>query len=501
MRWQALHEHHHDMQHMHMREWFAEDPERCTRFSLQQAGLSLNYSRNRVTAQTMSLLCALAEDAKLANQIEALFSGKPINNTENRPALHTALRDLSHTAIFCDGENIAQQISEMREKMVHLTHAITHLPMQHIVNIGIGGSHLGPLMTTMALSRFAQRPLQFHFISTVDLAQLEEVWEKINPEKTLFIVSSKSYTTLETSLNTNTILKRMQTLFPEKNKEMILKHHFIAITANRAAAKQQGIPDTNILPLWKWVGGRYSVWSAIGLPLMLMLGEAQFNTFLQGAYEMDQHFRSAPFAKNMPVILAMLSIWYTHFFNAAAEAIIPYSHKLRYFIPYVQQAIMESNGKRVNKAGELLPYHTSPVIFGLEGCDGQHTYHQLLHQGTHFIPADFILLGKSDYAMQDENCEHHLTLLASALSQAEALMRGKTENVAPYQVIPGNKPSNLIILDELNPKNLGALMALYEHKIFVQGVIWGINSFDQWGVELGKQLLPEILQQLQAQSS
>lgn len=514
--WQALQQHHADIAHTHMRDWFDMDESRFSKMTLSVDDILLDYSRNRITQETLDLLIRLADAAELPQKIAGLFKGEPMNATEKRPALHTALRDLSHTPIFIQAENIAQKIQIAYQKMeafcaqIHQQQwrGITNKPIQHIVNIGIGGSYLGPKMCTFALKSAAVSNLKFHFISSVDKAHLEEITAELDPETTLFIISSKSFTTLETITNAQTIYAWMHAKFGAT----VLQKHFIAITAESEKARAFGIPSENIFPLWEWVGGRYSIWSAIGLPLMLMIGPAQFEHFLAGAYQMDQHFRQAPFAKNMPVLLGLLDIWYTNFFNSHVKAIVPYAHRLRYLIPYLQQAEMESNGKNINMQGEAIHYATSSVIFGEEGCNGQHAYHQLLHQGQHLVPVDFILIGEPSLD------KHQDILIASGLSQAQALMRGKTyeealaallaqnltieeaERLAQHQVVPGNRPSNILFLRSLNPRSLGALIALYEHKIFVQGVIWQINSFDQWGVELGKQLLPAILRSVQGAS-
>lgn len=511
--WQALADHHQQIADQHMRDWFAADVQRFSRFTLQTNSIFLDYSRNRITDETLTLLCKLAEALQLRDKIEALFCGKPINTTENRPALHTALRDKNHTPIIVNGENIADLIAKTQEKMrdfvtqIHTQtwRGVTGKPITHVVNIGIGGSYLGPMMGVSALKDYAVHDLKFHFISTVDKAYINEVLEKIDAETTLFIISSKSFSTLETMTNAKTILSWMQ----DKLGNDVLKKHFIAITAATEKAVTFGIPLQHIFPIWDWVGGRYSVWSAIGLPLMLMIGPTHFADFLAGAHEMDEHFRNAKFSENMPVLLALLGIWYINFFATNAHTIIPYAYRLRAFIAYLQQAEMESNGKRVNLSGASIDYTTCSVIFGEEGCNGQHAYHQLLHQGQHLIPVDFILVGK----VTETPDAHQNILIASALSQAQALMRGKTleevthdlsktnlthrQGLAQHYIIPGNRPSTILFIERISPKNLGALIALYEHKIFVQGVIWDINSFDQWGVELGKQLLPDILRHVE----
>ena len=516
--WRLLNQHYSEICNQHMRAWFAEDTNRFARFSVQCGDMLLDYSRNRILPQTITLLGQLAHHMQLPQKIESLFTGKAINTTEKRSVLHTALRDQRHTSIIINGENTANLIELARHKMRFLVNAIhtqqwrgvTNQPIAHIINIGIGGSHTGPKMSVHALKPFAITNLTFHFISSIDQTALEDVLQQINPERALFIISSKSFTTLETITNANTILAWMKARLGQH----VLQHHFIAITRAIEKAIAWGLPPENILPLWDWVGGRYSIWSPIGLPLMLMIGDKQFADFLQGAYEMDEHFRYTDFEKNMPVLLALISIWYINFFNTSAQAIVPYAHALSYLIPYLQQAEMESNGKRTTLNGDEISHTTSPIVFGEEGCNGQHTYHQLLHQSTYFVPADFILIAQT----ASTSHHHQDILLASALSQAEALMQGKTyeeayselkinyphheaKYLACHQVIPGNRPCNILLMEHLTPKNLGALLALYEHKIFVQGVIWDINSFDQWGVELGKQLLPILLKQIQQDAS
>jgi len=502
-----------ELQNQTMRDLFAQNPLRFSHFSCFYDDIFFDFSRNRVTLQTISLLIKLAHSHQLKDKIEALFSGKLVNTTEKRPALHTALRDITHSPIWVRGENIAPLISSNLEKMRTFTQQIHehHLkgeynkPIKHIVNIGIGGSYLGPKMSIYALKEFAITDLEFHFITGIDNTHLNQVLQAIDIDASLFIISSKSFMTLETMLNAKVIKDFVQA----KLGKQALKH-FIAITSKEEKAIEFGILKENIFPIWDWVGGRFSIWSAIGLPLMLLIGYQQFDEFLAGAYQIDQHFRYSEFEKNIPVLMALISIWYTHFFDVRAEAIVPYGHSLTHFTAYLQQAIMESNGKSVNLNGNRI-HTTSPVIFGGEGCHGQHAYHQLLHQGPHIIPVDFILPA---LAHPLDNT-HHDVLIASGLSQAQALMRGKkveeayqelikasydektAKELAPHLAVPGNRPSNILLLKSINPKNLGALIALYEHKIFTQSSIWDINPFDQWGVELGKQLLPEILTQLQ----
>lgn len=514
--WQKLSQHCQHITPQHMRDWFAVDLQRFSRFSLQCGEILLDYSRNLITQETIELLCHLANAVNLRAKMASLYAGHAINITENRAALHTALRDKTCTPRPIADGNATQLIADALAQMRALTdqihsgayRGITGKPIKHIVTLGVGGSYLGTKMSCRALKDFAVTDLRFHFISSVDRALVNDVLEQIDPETTLFIISSKTFTTLETMTNAMTLIDWMKSQFGPN----VMKHHFLAITSNTDKALAFGLPAEHILPLWDWVGGRYSIWSAIGLPLMLMIGHQSFDDFLAGANEMDQHFIQADFSQNMPVLLALLSVWYMNFFHANAQAIVPYSHRLRDFIPYLQQADMESNGKRATISGGKANYKTGPVIFGEEGCNGQHSYHQLLHQGQHFIPVDFILIGKPTSAAHDH---HQDILVASGISQAQALMLGKSKTearealsqrnhpahdidfLAEHQTNPGNRPSNVLFLERLTPKNLGALIALYEHKIFVQGAIWDINSFDQWGVELGKQLLPNILTAVQ----
>lgn len=504
--WQALAAHEADIAPLHMRDLFAADPERYAHFSLSMSPIFLDFSRNRITQTTIDLLIQLAKSSHLSEKIAALFSGKNVNYTENRPALHSALRDKNTSANTIEIEKSRAKCRDFVTQILDKKWlGSTGKPIKHAVNIGIGGSYLGPMMTTTALKDFAVTDLDFHFISSVDAAKIDDLFQLIDGEQTLFIISSKSFTTLETLTNANTILA----ILKQKISNFSIEKQVVAVTANIEKALQFGLPESNIFKIWDWVGGRYSIWSAIGLPLMLQIGNDQFQSFLDGAYAVDQHFQTTPLEKNIPVILALLSIWYQNFFGASAQAIIPYSYRLRYLIHYIQQADMESNGKSVNSRGETTDYATGPIIFGEEGCNGQHAYHQLLHQGNQLIPADFILIANTNTREP-----HHDILVASGLSQAHALMRGKTygeayeelqrtncpdktaQKLALHRVIPGNKPSNIILLSELTPYSLGALLAIYEHKIFVSGVIWDINSFDQFGVELGKELLPNILNQI-----
>jgi len=495
-----------------MRDSFEKDKARFERYHLVLDDLLFDYSRNRINEETIPLLCQFANEMGLDRKLRQLFNGDKINISENRAVLHTALRN-AQAPIFTDGKDVSVDINETQKKLTNFANQIhrktwlgaTSKPIKHIVNIGIGGSHLGPRACVQALKDYAINDLSFHFVSTVDKTNLLDVWNKIDPETSLFIISSKSFTTIETMTNAETLRSLMQ----EALGESACSKHFIAITASVSKALAFGIAPECIFPIWEWVGGRYSVWSSIGFVLLLLIGEEQFEAFLSGARIVDQHFLSAPFHRNIPVVLALLSLWYLNFFGAQAQAIIAYSHLLRHFVPYLQQIDMESNGKSVSMEGETISYNTGPIIFGGEGCNGQHAYHQLLHQGRHFIPVDFILIDSSEERVLLKR--HENLLIASALSQATSLLKGKTyeesylalldkkieqsiaKQVAHHQVIPGNKPSNILYLKQLTPKNLGMLIAIYEHKVFVQGALWNINSFDQWGVEQGKQLLPTLL--------
>lgn len=498
--WQALGRHYKTIAHQHMRDWFASEPNRFLRYSIQHDGLLLDYSRNRINDETLSLLIQLAEEIHLEAKIKALFAGDAVNTTEKRPALHTALRN--------------EETNERKflHDFVNDVHAgirlgSTHKPFRHVVNIGIGGSYLGPQMCIQALKDFAVTPLKFHFLSTVDPDHIRDLQQEIDPETTLFIISSKSFTTIETLTNVNSMAEWLNS---QLGADAFIKQA-VAVTAKPAHAEAFGLPPNQIFTFKEGIGGRYSIWSAIGLPLMLMIGNKQFSEFLHGAKSMDDHFRQTPFISNMPFMLALLGIWYSNFFQASAEAIIPYSHRLRSFVAYIQQLEMESNGKSVTLNGEPAHYSTGAVIFGEEGCNGQHSFYQLLHQGKQFIPIESILVMTPHHAA---NQQHHDVVLASALSQAYALVNGKTREeaememlaagqtpaeakaLADHLAIDGNKPDNLVILDTLNPARLGSLIALYEHKIFTQGAIWNINPFDQWGVELGKKHLPAILKTL-----
>ena len=513
--WQALEAEHALIAPQSMKDWFAADPHRFQRFSLQVGDLFLDYSKNRLTKGTLARLIDLAKACDLPNKINSLLDGGAVNGSEQRAALHTALRANSNDSLFINDENIHNLILENQDNMRRFTEQVragqwlgaTGKPIRDIVNIGIGGSHLGPLLTTTALADFAHPDIRCHFISNIDAAHIQEVLAQVQAETTLFILSSKSFTTLETACNAVALQAWLKAALPGKNTQA----HWVAVTAATDKALEFGIPLSQIFPLWDWVGGRYSIWSAIGLPLALLIGMDHFTAFLNGAKAMDHHFRTAPFEQNMPVLLALIGVWYINFFGANNQAIIPYSHRLTYLQRYLQQADMESNGKYVTQQGDYINYATGPIIWGEQGCNGQHAFHQLLHQGQHFIPVDFILVGQGALRWQ----QHQDILVASGLSQAQALLYGKSYEqayaelvaaginaheasiLAKHKTIAGNRPSNVLFISTLNPYNLGALLSLYEHKIYVQGAIWNINSFDQWGVELGKQLLPNILSDLQ----
>jgi len=517
--WQSLIKHQKIISAQHMRDWFQNDPLRFEKFSLSFNELLLDYSKNRIIDETLPLLIHLASASGLKEKIDSLFLGKIINLSEKRAALHTALRSPTSKTVIQNEKNIIPEIHSVLEKMrafIQQVHdktwvGATGKAIQTIVNIGIGGSHLGPQMATHALMDYSVHDLTCHFISNIDDAHLQETLKRIHPETTLFIISSKSFGTLETMTHATTL----RTWLQKKLGHDAVAQHFIAVTMAETAAIAFGIPTENIFPLWEWVGGRYSIWSAIGMPLALMIGMDAFLDFLEGAHAMDEHFQHTDFSQNMPVILALLGIWYINFFGASHHAIIPYSHHLHYLRAYLQQLDMESNGKYISQQGHIIDFLTGPVLLGEQGCNGQHAFHQLLHQGQHLIPVDFILIGKNNY---DDFSSHHDILISSGLSQAQALMYGKTfeetvnelqlegyskeesEWLALHKIIPGNRPSNILFLNKMTPYNLGMLLALYEHKTFVQGAIWGINSFDQWGVELGKQLLPNILKQLRGNS-
>ena len=513
--WKALQAHYQEIADLQMRDLFQADPRRFERFSLQLDDILLDYSKNRITQKTMDLLLELARQAGLAEKIQAMFLGQKINNTEERAVLHTALRNRSHRPMIVDGQDVMLEINLVLKKMRKFSEAVrsgqwrgyTGGPITDIVNIGIGGSDLGPQMVVTALAHYVQPGLSFHFVSNVDGTHIAEVLKRVSPESTLFLVASKTFTTQETMANAHSA---RQWFLSAARDESAIARHFAAMSTNQSAVAEFGIDTENMFGFWDWVGGRYSLWSAIGLAIALAVGMDRFEELLTGAHKADEHFRKAPGAENIPVIMALLGIWYNNFFDAQTHAILPYDQYLCRFPAYFQQGDMESNGKRVTRSGQAVDYSTGPVIWGEPGTNGQHAFFQLLHQGTKLIPCDFLAPAKTLNPLDD----HHILLLANFFAQTEALMLGKNaeevrreleasgitgdrlEKLVPAKTFPGNRPSNSIIFQELKPETLGALIALYEHKIFVQGVIWDINSFDQMGVELGKNLARTIGAQL-----
>jgi glucose-6-phosphate isomerase len=515
--WKALVQHFDDIKDVHMRQLFDEDPNRFDEFSLKFNNFLLDFSKNRITKETMKLLYELARQAGVNEWTHRMFSGEAINNTEDRAVLHTALRNRGNRPVMVDGKDVMPEVNVSLEKMRVFSEAIrtrqwrgyTGQPITNVVNIGVGGSDLGPVMVTEALKPYAIHDIRMHYVSNVDESHIWETLEKIKPETTLFIVVSKSFTTQDTMLNADTAIKWLKKSI--ENHDDIAKH-VVAATDNIEAAVKLGIGVENIFTMWDWVGGRYSLWSAVGLSIAISIGMDNFEKLLQGAFEMDDHFRTAPLEKNLPITLAMIGIWYNNFFGTETHAVLPYDQHLHLFADYLRQADMESNGKRVDRDGNTISdYSTGPIIFGQLGITGQHAFYQLIHQGTKLIPVDIIAPISSYYCIR----EHHRVLMSNVFAQTEAFMRGKTEQEAiaemqqqgsseaeiakllPHKMFPGNKPSNTIIYKVLSPRTLGSLIALYEHKIFIQGIVWNINSFDQWGVELGKQLAKGVLTELQ----
>lgn len=496
-----------------MRDLFAEDPERFERFSLRATYFLLDYSKNRITAETMSLLQQLAKECGLPEAIQAMFAGEKINQTENRSVLHTALRRRDGGPVMVDGEDVMPKVKAVLDQMKAFTERIhegewtgyTGEQIDTIVNIGIGGSDLGPAMVTEALKQFAL--MNVHFVSNVDGTHIEETLRRVNPKTTLFMIASKTFTTQETMTNAHTA---RDWFLKAAGDETHIKKHFVALSTNAEGVANFGIDPQNMFEFWDWVGGRYSLMSAIGLPIACSIGFGLFEAILEGAELMDQHFQEAPLEENMPVIMALLGIWYNNFFGAESHAILPYDQYLVHLAAYLQQADMESNGKYVDRNGQPVDYQTGPIIWGEPGTNGQHAFYQLIHQGTKLIPADFIAPVDSLNPVGD----HHEKLLANFFAQTEALMMGKTEEqvvaelkdagkseeeiekLKQFKIFEGNRPTNSLLVSVLTPHQLGSLIALYEHKIFVQGVIWNVFSFDQWGVELGKQLAKAILPEL-----
>lgn len=485
--WRALADHRDTMAGIPLRELFARDAERAARFSLDAAGLFVDYSKNPVVGETIARLVALARDAGVEARRDAMFAGERINRTEHRAVLHVALRDRSGTPRIVDGEDIAAQVAAVLAKMRRFADAVragtwlghTGRPITDVVNIGIGGSDLGPKMVCEALKPYAHERLTMHFVSNVDGADIAEVIKHADPETTLFIVSSKTFTTRETLVNARTA---RAWLLAGGAPHTAVARHFVAVSTNADAVAAFGIDPANMFEFWDWVGGLYSLWSAIGLPIALMAGMDAFESLLDGAQAMDRHFASAPLERNLPVLLAMIGIWHQNFLGATSQLIAPYDRYLHRLPAYLQQLDMESNGKSVTLGGEHVDYATGPVIWGEPGTNGQHAFFQLLHQGTAVIPVDMIVCMRPQHTLD----AHHDILVANCFAQSEALMNGSPSTDEPHRHFEGNRPTSTICLDRLDPSSLGALIALYEHKVFVQGVVWQINSFDQWGVELGK---------------
>ena len=509
--WRALVEHQRDIEPLHLRDLFREDPGRAARMSLRAGPLYCDYSKHRATARTLELLVELAEERGLSRAIDAMFAGEAINATEGRAVLHVALRNRSQRPIVTAGRDVMPDVRAVLAKMRDFTDRLrggahrgaTGRTITDVVNLGIGGSDLGPLMVCEALHPYWKRGLRAHFVSNVDGAHLGRTLEDLDPARTLFIVASKTFTTQETLTNARSARDWVVGVLGES----AVASHFVAVSTNEEAVRAFGIDPANMFGFWDWVGGRYSLWSAIGLPIACVVGMDHFEAMLAGAHEMDEHFRTAPLAQNLPVVLALLGLWYADFFGAPSFALLPYDQSLHRMPAWLQQGDMESNGKRVRLDGGVVDHPTGPIVWGEPGTNGQHAFYQLLHQGTHLVPADFLAPLRSHYPIGD----HHDKLIANMIAQCEALMIGKTEAearaeleaqgldpervaaLAPHKVFPGNRPTTAILLD---PQALGALLALYEHRIFVQGAIWGVNSFDQWGVELGKQLANRILPEL-----
>jgi len=506
--WRSLQSHFDRIRHIHLRALFAEDPGRGETMTAEAAGVFLDYSKNRMTDETLRLLITLAEESHLRTRIEAMYTGERINVTENRAVLHVALRAPRSASIIVDGHDVVPKVHNVLDRMGSFADEVragrwkghTGKAIRNVVNIGIGGSDLGPVMAYEALRHYSERSLSFRFVSNVDGADIAESTHDLDPTETLFIVSSKSFTTQETLTNARSA--RAWALDAMGGDDTAVAKHFVAISTNSEAVAGFGIDTDNMFGFWDWVGGRYSVDSAIGLSLMIAIGPERFRDFLDGFHAMDEHFRSAPLESNLPVLLGLIGLWYNNFFGAATIAVLPYDHYLHRFPAYLQQLDMESNGKRVDLAGRPVDVQTGPIVWGEPGTNGQHAFYQLLHQGTKLVPADFIGFCRSLTPLGD----HHDLLMANLFAQTEALAFGRTEEEVrsegsaetqlPHRVFEGNRPSNTLLLDELTPHALGSLIALYEHKVFTQGALWGINSFDQWGVELGKSLAQRIAPEL-----
>ncbi|MGB3143494.1 MAG: glucose-6-phosphate isomerase [Maribacter sp.] len=513
--WKKLSEHYKETKDVHLKSLFSSDENRAMDFSIEWNDFLFDYSKNRITEETMQLLLELAKEVNLDDAVQKYFNGDLINETEGRAVLHTALRAKEDDTVLVDGENVMPEVYEVKQHIKKFTDSVingelkgyTGKTFTDVVNIGIGGSDLGPAMVTEAL-KFYKNHLSVHFVSNVDGDHVHEILKTLNPETTLFVVVSKTFTTQETLSNATTIKK----WFLQHGSQKDIAKHFAAVSTNTEKIAEFGIDAANVFPMWDWVGGRFSLWSAVGLTIALAVGYENFDDLLKGANQADNHFRDTDFSENIPVIMALISVWYNNFYGAETEAIIPYTQYLSRFSAYLQQGIMESNGKSVDRAGNTVTYETGTIIWGEPGTNSQHAFFQLIHQGTKLIPTDFIGFKHSLHGDQD----HHNKLMANYFAQTEALMNGKTEaevideleakkvskeeidELAPFKVFAGNKPTNTILSKKLTPKSLGSLIALYEHKIFVQGVIWNIFSYDQWGVELGKQLAGTILKDIES---
>jgi glucose-6-phosphate isomerase len=508
--WKALQAHYKDAREIHLRTLFAEDPERGTRMTVEAAGLFLDYSKNRITDDTMRLLIQLAEESGLQERIDAMFRGEKINVTENRAVLHVALRAPREASVLVDGENVMPKVHAVLDQMADFSNRVrngewkghTGKRIRNVVNIGIGGSDLGPVMAYEALKHYSDRGMMFRFVSNVDGTDFAEAVRDLHAEETLFIISSKTFTTLETMTNANSA--REWSLAGLGGDPSSVAKHFVAVSTNAEAVAKFGIDTANMFPFWDWVGGRYSMFSAIGLSTMLAIGPEQFRAILDGCHEMDEHFRRTPFAQNLPVLMGLLTVWYVDFFGAETVAVLPYDQYLKRFPAYLQQLTMESNGKHVTLDGKAVSYDTSPLYWGEPGTNGQHSFYQLIHQGTRLIPCDFIAFHQSLNPLG----RHHDLLMANVFAQTEALAFGKTAEevknegtpdwLVPHRVFAGDRPSNTILVERLTPAVLGKLVALYEHSVFTQGAIWNIDSFDQWGVELGKVLAQRIIPELES---
>ncbi len=521
--WSALKAHYAKVGGIHMRDLFAQEPARFDHFSAKFEDILLDYSKNRITGETMKLLFDLARQADVAGWAKKTFAGEKINITEDRAVLHVALRNRSNTPIVVDGKDVMPEVNRVLKQMFDFADSVrsgawtgyTGKRITDIINIGIGGSDLGPVMACEALKPYSQRDLKLHFVSNIDGTHMAETLRVINPETCLFIVASKTFTTQETI--TNATSARTWFLSTAKDTKHVAKH-FVALSTNAKAVSAFGIDTKNMFEFWDWVGGRYSLWSAIGLPIVLSIGPANYTALLEGGHAMDQHFLNTPYEKNLPVILGLIGCWYNNFFEPSAqtEAILPYDQYMHRFAAYFQQGDMESNGKFVRRDGHRVDYSTGPIIWGEPGTNGQHAFYQLIHQGTKLIPCDFLAPCRTQNPLGTGESNHHLILLSNFFAQTEALMKGKTaaevraeleksgmkgealEQLVPHKVFEGNRPTNSIMFERLTPRTLGSLIALYEHKIFTQGIVWNINSFDQWGVELGKQLAKAILPELLA---